>query len=161
LRQFMTALVIFITAVALLAVLDYHQLTDIEALAPLRERNTTGAEEDVVFVRLRGVGLFNDPNDMSLMLVMAMLLAIRGALESRRGAAKGLYLGTVVLLGYALSLTQSRGGFLAMVSAVLVLAGARLGWRRTAWLSLVAVPFLLVLFGGRQTQISADTDTGQ
>jgi O-antigen ligase len=44
---------------------------------------------------------------------------------------------------------------------MLILFYARFGWKRTIPLSMVAVPAMFVLFGGRQTDLSTSGDTGQ
>ena len=162
LRQFLLALVVFVTFAAAMAVLQYHGFVNIAALDPLNEGggyHDTG--EAIVFVRLRGVGVFNDPNDLSIILVVAILLCVRGVIDGRTLFHKVRWGGLFAFLCYALALTQSRGGFLAFVVGLFMLFHARFGWRKAVLVSVVGLPLLLLLFGGRQTQISTGTETGQ
>ena len=57
-------------------------------------------------------------------------------------------------------LTHSRGGFLGMLAALVVLLAARFG-RKALPLGLVVMPAVFVLFAGRQTNISLGNGTGQ
>jgi O-antigen ligase len=57
------------------------------------------------------------------------------------------------LFGYALALTKSRGGFIAMLAGSLILLRARFGFWKTFPAVLVALPIMLFFFGGRQTAI--------
>ncbi|MDF3983202.1 O-antigen ligase family protein [Luteibacter sp. PPL201] len=75
--------------------------------------------------RIQYVGIFNDPNDLGLLFVatlpMAMFLARPG-----RGVARVFWLGCASLLLYGTYLTNSRGAMLA----VLVVGGGYLWYRR-------------------------------
>jgi O-antigen ligase len=62
---------------------------------------------------------------------------------------------------YALKLTNSRGGFLAMVVAVVVLFYSRFRLKKTLILSALILPIFIALYAGRQTEISADADTAK
>ena len=148
LGQILGGLALFALAVTSLAVLHYHGLVHIEALQFVETgMDDTGSAESMV-KRLGSTGLFQDPNDMCLMLVMAMVVCLYQAFERRRW----YWLGPLALFGHALMLTHSRGGFLAMMVALGVLLVARLG-RRALPVGLVALPALLVVFGGRQTSL--------
>ena len=57
-------------------------------------------------------------------------------------------------------LTHSRGGFLGMLAALVVLLAARFG-RKALPLGLLVLPAVFVLFAGRQTSISLGSGTGQ
>src|SRR5260370_10175657 len=67
----------------------------------------------------------------------------------------------LLLFGYGLVLTRSRGGFLALVAGLFTLFQARFGWRRTLLLASAGLPLLFVLFAGRQTTLSTVEGTGQ
>jgi putative inorganic carbon (hco3(-)) transporter len=75
--------------------------------------------------RIQYVGIFNDPNDLGLLFVAAVPMAVY---LGRRGGAIGKffwYAGTLLLL-YGIRLTNSRGALLA----VLVMAGFYVWYRR-------------------------------
>jgi putative inorganic carbon (hco3(-)) transporter len=70
-----------------------------------------------------------------------------------------LWLLPLGLFGYALMLTHSRGGLLALMGGILGFTVARWGWQRAAIVAAVGLPLLLMLFAGRQTAMSL-TDGG-
>src|SRR5262249_6880024 len=70
LRRFLGWLGGLIVVVALLAVLHYHGVLEFSSLTRLQQQEIdeqTGELRE--FARLRSVGIFNDPNDLSLLLV--------------------------------------------------------------------------------------------
>jgi O-antigen ligase len=164
LRRFLFGLAGFTLVVAVLALLQYHGIVSIPALEVLKETGTdpeTGDRIDVV--RLRSTGIYNDPNDLCLILLIGLAVGLYGLASLRLGLARFLWMAPVGLFGYALMLTQSRGGFLALLVGALVLFRSRFGLARTIPLALVALPVLVLVFGGRQTNfdLSSSEDTGQ
>jgi O-antigen ligase len=164
LRVFLFVLAAFIAGLTVLALLQYHGLMEIETLAPLVFKAAADplTGERAIFLRLRGAGIFHDPNDLCLILVMGTLISIYGFSTGLRVVRLG-WLVLPGLFAYALSLTQSRGGFLGALASVLVLFLGRFGWKRTMVLGVVVVPLFFALFAGRQASIisSLDDDTGQ
>lgn len=116
-----------------------------EAVAHLLE---TG---DVV-IRIRGLGFLNDPNDLAQALVAALPLL----LCLRRPGRVSFNLLTVWIpvaaALYALSLTRSRGGLLALVAVMFLLGRKRIGPTLSMILSAggLAVLLLVGFIGGRQ-----------
>src|SRR5262249_53319436 len=111
--------------------------------------------------RLRGTGIFQDPNDMCLAGAIAVPLCLYWLTDRRLGGLRLLWLAPLLVLGYTLYLTQSRGGLLGLVAGLAVLFHARFGWRRTLALGAVALPAVLVLLAGRLTSIDVGGGTGQ
>src|SRR5262249_37500749 len=71
LRVFLASLVGFILVLALLALLQYHGYINIPALAAFEQGEIdpeTG--EQIVFLRLCSTGIYNDPNDLCLILLV-------------------------------------------------------------------------------------------
>lgn len=66
-----------------------------------------------------------------------------------------------MLFGYTLGLTNSRGGFLAMLSCVVATCFSRFGWRKSIPIAALLLPFMFMLFAGRQTDLSTSNGTGQ
>lgn len=162
LRRFLFWLAIFAAALALLAVLDYHDLIRLPTLKTLQavERDqATG--RDVIIRRLQATGPFHDPNDFCVLLVVGIMLVLYGLTEARHGLARVAWIGPLVVLFYALALTQSRGGFLALLGGLSVFLLTRFGWTLTLALGACLLPVLFVAFAGRQTDISASAGTGQ
>jgi O-antigen ligase len=66
-----------------------------------------------------------------------------------------------LLYGYAIFLTRSRGGMLGLLAGLGVCTWARYGLQRSLLAGAVALPLVLLVFGGRQTTMSAEEGTGQ
>ena len=156
LERFLGALGAFAAVITALAVLHYHDLVEVPAIRFLQTGLDDSGSLDRMVVRLGSTGLFQDPNDMSLMLVMALVVCLYQVVERRRW----YWVGPLVLFGHALTLTHSRGGFLGLLAALSVLLCARFG-RKAAPLGLLVLPAVLMAFGGRQTSLSLGEGTGQ
>jgi O-antigen ligase len=162
LRRFLVWLLLCTAVVTLLAVLHYHgaiHLPNQKVLKALEKDQETGKE--VVIQRLQGTGIFQDPNDLCILLMAGMLLALYLMTDRRSGLFGIAWLGPLGLFAYGLALTQSRGGFLALLVGLVVLLRARFGWTLTLVLGALLLPVLFVGFAGRQTSISTETTTGQ
>jgi len=80
---------------AFLAVLQYRGLLHLPALQNIVQTSyDLDTDEPIVLVRLCGIGVFNDPNDFSLILVVAMVVCACGLGERRLGRARLLLFGT-------------------------------------------------------------------
>lgn len=161
LQVFLAWLLACITLVALLAVLQYHGVIHIASLEVLVERLTnplTGFIEDVV--RMRSTGLFNDPNDLAMILVVGMALAAYFFSHPRAVQLKLPLLALAVMFFYALLLTKSRGGLLALMAALGTQFQARYGWKKSLMLGALALPLVLVLVKGRQSDIGGAIGEG-
>ena len=162
LRRFLAALVVLGVMVTGLAVLQYHGLIDIPALAALEQGSTdprTG--ERLLSLRLVGTGIFNDPNDVCLLLVLTMAACAYRLEDRGPNVWRAVWLAPLGLFGYALTLTQSRGGFLALLSGMLVFIWVRIDWRRGLLIAAIALPTLFYVFAGRQTELGVGEGTGQ
>jgi hypothetical protein len=162
-RTFFGWTVGLVSAVAVLGLMQFHSLIDLAALRPVEQVVYDEVTGDPVsqFPRLRSSGIFNDPNDLCLILTTATLAAI-GRAATASSLQGLLWLAPIGLFGYALMLTQSRGGLLGLAAGMAALAIIRLGMRRGLPLALAALLALAVVFGGRQTDIRLDgADTAQ
>jgi hypothetical protein len=176
LRKFLRWICIFSAAVTLIAVLRYH--ADLEGPPPVRKHNpgnqkTTHGTYVVDEVRdpqtgqlvkvnrMCGTGIFNDPNDFSLILVTAIPMCLCWLTDPQSKVSKPFWLILLLFFGYALMLTHSRGGFLAMMAGLVTLVHLKYGAKKTILLGVIFMPLLLVAFAGRMTSISADEGTGQ
>jgi O-antigen ligase len=176
LRQFLRWIGLFSAAVTLIAVLRYH--ADI-ALPPPMPKDNMGKKEVLhgTFVvddvrdpstgemtkvnRMCGTGIFNDPNDFALVLVTAIPMCLCWLTDPTKKATRPLWLMLLLLFGYALMLTHSRGGFLALMGGLVTLFHLKFGGKKTLLLGLVFLPVLFAVFAGRMTSISTDEGTGQ
>jgi putative inorganic carbon (HCO3(-)) transporter len=165
LGRFVASLAVFTFVMTSLSLLQYHEWVNIPALAAYRERQddvidpATG--EPAYLLRLVGAGIFNDPNDLCLILCLGAFFCVYLARERSSGLRRYAWLMPVPLFGYALSLTHSRGGFLAMLAGLLTMFANRYGMRKTALMSALVLPVLFLAFAGRQTSISTSEGTGQ
>jgi O-antigen ligase len=66
----------------------------------------------------------------------------------------------MALLFYALLLTQSRGGLLALMCGLVAMLRAKWGWKTAIGLGLAILPVLIIVAGERQSAISTSTETG-
>jgi O-antigen ligase len=164
LRLFLLCLAGLIAGLSILALLQYHGVIDIAALRVLEERQyDQEIEEYIVITRLRSTGIFNDPNDLSLMLLTGMAICTYGLTDRRLLFLRLFWAAPLLLFGYALTLTQSRGGFLGLLAGMVVLFHARFGRTRALLLAGLALPLMFALFAGRQTNIDLgnNEDTSQ
>ncbi|HND51197.1 MAG TPA: O-antigen ligase family protein [Pirellulaceae bacterium] len=161
-QKFLNSLVVFTLIAASLALAQYHHFIDIPALAAYEQREIdeeTG--EIIVFPRLCGSGIFNDPNDVCLMLTIAMMICTYRLLQPGAGPTRFFWLAPIVVFFLAFIETKSRGGFIALMIALNVLLVSRVGFKKALPFWLMGAPVVLVLFGGRMTKIEVEGGTGQ
>jgi hypothetical protein len=162
LRHFLGWLAVLILGVTVLALLQHHEVINLPALEAFQQKEDDLETGDVrSFPRLCGPGIFHDPNDLSVILVVGMMVCLSRLGE--RGALRAAWLVPLGLMGYALTLTHSRGGFLALVAALGSLFVGRFGLRRACVFGAPVLVGLLMVFGGRQTQFDLGNrdDTSQ
>jgi hypothetical protein len=156
---------VLIFLLTVLSLLRFHNVIDIPVLDAFAEKQWEMVDEETgqtgeLLLRLRGAGLFRNPNDLARILVVGMLIYLYGLGYRRSSLVRLLSLVALGVCGYALALTHSRGGFLGLLAGLVVLLWARFGTRKAVALSLVLIPLVLVAFGGRQTQLTTSTGTG-
>lgn len=164
LSRFIVAVVLFIVGIAAIAALNYRGVIHVAGITTADRR--TGFDESgqaVTVEQLYGPGIFNDPNDFSLILSTGMLILIHFALDTKNWSRRLVVLAACAVPAYAFAMTRSRGGFLALGAGLMVLAVSRFGWKRSIPLMVLGLPVMLVLFGGRMTNINLgdEDDTAQ
>ena len=112
--------------------------------------------------RVRGTGIFGDPNDLAMSLVIAVPFLFGAALKRGRAvtarALVGVALGLVI---YALFLTQSRGGYLGFAAACAGYAYRRFG-RGWFILAIAVMAGILIAAGtSRMQDLNANEDSAQ
>ena len=134
----------------ILALLQYHGLIDLESLQDIRQ----GDEHSITMIlRLCSTGIFHDPNDLSLVLVVAIAISCYFLGDKRIGRLRFGWVFPIALFGYAVMLTYSRGGLLALVGAIGAVFISRFRLVRAIAIAMVFVPAMLVVFSGRQTHL--------
>ena len=162
LRIFVSWLAVFTAVMAAVGVLQFFEYIHLPTLKVLTDTEmdpSTG--RDILFARLQGSGAFQDPNEFCLILAVMVPLCLYQLSNARAGFFRVLWLGPLGLFLYAINLTHSRGGFLALLGGLGVLAWARWGTRRTLILGMLGLPVVVLGFGGRQTSLSTSSGTGQ
>ncbi len=86
-----------------------------------------GGQEMYKGTRIQGVGIFSDPNDLALALVIVLPYLFLKLSEPSRAWEKILAAAAMLVLVYALYLTSSRGGMLAFGALMLILFSRRFG----------------------------------
>lgn len=160
LTWFLFAIVGFTIAINILAVLQYYGHINIESLTAYAQNEIdveTG--ERYSTLRMRATGMFGDPNDLSMIIVAALMICGGSILSSRFGMARFLLAAPAGFLVYALTLTQSRGGFLALLAGSATLLLSQFGWKKAMIPAIVIIP-LLALWKGRQTDIGGAMSNG-
>lgn len=158
-RFFLASLAVMIVILVTFTLLGFHGMIDNPRLMPLQQRETLNDGTIVITTRLQSLGIYNDPNDLCMILVIGMGICLYLCNYPGAGILGWLWITPVGFFGYAVYLTKSRGGFMAMLAGMLVLFHARFGLLRTVLLSTVVLPLMFFLFGGRQTTISTNEDS--
>jgi hypothetical protein len=153
-RQFLASLIPIIAIPIIVVMCHFYGYVHIEAFD--RPENP-----DPSLRRMSGAGNFGDPNDICEILNCATIFTLCSLFNRDGGCSRVVWILPLGLFGRALSLTQSRGGFLAALAGLLVLLRAR--FRGAKWLVMAALGLLLMFvgFAGRQTSIDASQGTAQ
>lgn len=157
---FLATIVVFTLAINTLAVLQYHGAIQIEALTVLMENDydeVTGERSQIP--RMCATGIFNDPNDLSMIIVASLVICGASLMASSFGSVRFMLIVPIGFLLYALTLTHSRGGLLALLAGCGAIVYVRFGWKTAFLAGVTTVPVLLAI-GGRQTDISGAMSAG-
>jgi O-antigen ligase len=147
----------------LVTVLQFHGVIELPTLkARVQDTDVDRAtNEEVEFDRMQGSGIFQDPNDLCLMLAACVPLCLFALTDGRLGPFRAVWLGPLGLFLYAIALTHSRGGLLALLVGLAAILHKKLGGWKTLAAGLVLLPLVLLFYAGRQTDFSASSGTGQ
>jgi O-antigen ligase len=154
LRGLMAALVLLTLFQAGNGILQYHTGMGLGgSTAYVRVQVDPAAEDGAeAMTRIRGTGIFGDPNDLAMSLVLALPFLFSWLLSPASWLMTRLIsVGGIAVILYALALTQSRGGFLAFAALCAVYAYRRFG-RVTAVVVAVMVIAVLVAAGPSRLQ---------
>ena len=155
LEQFLTSVALFASVITTMAVLHYHKIIHVQSIQFLQTSLDDSGDADSMIRRLGSTGVFADPNDMCLMLVLAMTVCVYQILEKQRY----YWAVPLALFGHALMMTHSRGGFLAMLGALVTLMLARYG-RKALLPGLLVLPAVFVVFAGSTDEYQRQQPNG-
>ena len=152
------ALTLVLTA---LSVVHFHGYLEIPAITHARETIYDLRTGDAASsLRLAAFGVFADPNDLSMIIVVSMMICLGGVCYREGKPLRFALLAPLFFLGYALALTQSRGGLLALLAGLGAFFVTRYGAARTVLAAAVVMPLVLYIYAGRQTDISGGIASG-
>jgi O-antigen ligase len=161
LRAFLMSLLVFTTVLTALALMHFHGWVNIPAMAAAKELWGGDDGESGELLRLCAAGIYGNPNDLARILVVGMILALYWIMAKDSGPIRFLWVGPFLMMGYALQLTHSRGGLLALMAGMALLFKMRFGWFKSILAGFVVAPIMLVAFSGRQLEMSTSSGTGQ
>jgi O-antigen ligase len=158
LRVFCGWLVLFACAVVILSVMDYHKV--IRLPRSLNLYGLVNAEDET---RMYGPGIFQDPNDVCVLITAATMLLLAPLGDKRGGTTRWLlWLPVLAVFAYGFYLTRSRGGLLALLAGIAVTAAMRWGWRRAVLIcGLLAPALIAAVVMTREVDFGSQHDTGE
>lgn len=161
LRGFMMTVAICATTMVALCVLDYFEIFDFEFIQHLDDYDGVNDEDEVqTILRMRGTGIFQDPNDLAAVIVVAGILCTYFLADESFDNLRFGWLIPLAVLVVGLLCTKSRGGLLATGVAGLAFIIVKYGGK-VATISAVLGCCLLPLVAGRQTEVDLEDGTGQ
>ncbi|MGQ0634355.1 MAG: O-antigen ligase family protein [Planctomycetaceae bacterium] len=159
LRKFLLWVTVFAAANALVAMLHFYGVIDIPSLRIIESSEVidpqTGAP--VVIKRLCSTGFFNDPNDLAMVAVLGIVIALYALTDREGGASRFLWLIPLGILLLTVVLTKSRGGTLALGLAVAALAYFRWGATKALLGVLLFLPLAALAVQGRGAAMQGGT----
>jgi len=121
----------------------------------------TGDEGEEV-KRVRGTGIFGDPNDLAMSLIVVLPFLFSAVISGQSGFLRRiLAVGAIGVLGYALVLTQSRGGFVGFAALIATYAYRRFGRVTAVVAGSLAVVVILAAGPSRFQQIDSSEASAQ
>ncbi len=161
-RRLLLWLSIFTLFLTILSLLDYQGYIHLARIVTTDETFTPDGRNVAHGIRrLAAAGIFANPNDFSRILDIGITICLFAIMERRGVLRRVFWIGPLVIFVYALMLTYSRGGLLALLAGLAILFASRYGWRKTIIVCVFGLPTILFVFGGRQTDFNAAQGTGQ
>ncbi|WP_299461663.1 O-antigen ligase family protein [uncultured Gimesia sp.] len=144
----------------LLCVIDYSGIVDFEFIKHISDRDgVSDAGEEVRIFRMRGTGIFQDPNDLSVLIVTTGILCLFFFNDPSASPLRFLWIVSMIILGIGLIYTRSRGGLLTLGIAGMVFVLPKYGKKAAIACALVGMAGMTVL-AGRQGDIDLNSGTG-
>uniref|UniRef100_A0A7C2PAU5 O-antigen ligase domain-containing protein n=1 Tax=Schlesneria paludicola TaxID=360056 RepID=A0A7C2PAU5_9PLAN len=162
LRAFLANVAVCTTIMVGLCLFDYWGWLDLEFIVHLQDLDGHDEEGNPqFFMRMRGTGIFMDPNDLAMVIVAGGVMSLYFLTDKGLGPWRWSWLIPIGLFAAAILETKSRGGLLAAVAAVSMLGVFRFGPRFAAVLAVLALCVLPVVAGRAANIDMSDGSTGQ
>jgi O-antigen ligase len=154
LRQFLLCLCVCCVILAAVALLGYDGWISLPALITVSQSySDTATGVSSVIQRLCGIGIFADPNDVCLILTVAVVLGFYFWGDPAHRRLRRGWFWPIALFVYAIHLTSSRMGLLSLLAAIGTILAMRYGRRRAIIAALILLPLAMFVFAGRQTEV--------
>ncbi len=112
--------------------------------------------QEGILMRITGTGIFQDPNDLALALVIAVPFIVHGILKGRPLLFKLLCLFFLLLIINAIYLTNSRGGMITLGIIFLIFFANRFGLKKGIIVGFLAVSFMFFFAPSRTQSIDME-----
>ncbi|MEO2089447.1 MAG: O-antigen ligase family protein, partial [Gemmataceae bacterium] len=142
-----------------IALAQHYGVTHFDNITPcLQGAVDPETGESYSFPRLVSSGIFNDPNDLCLMLGLGIWCCVYcGSTNSFGLIGWAFWLLPVPLYIYALFETHSRGGLMGVLAGGAAYVYSRFGGPKALPFAIAGAVGALVLVGGRQAEVSGGT----
>lgn len=163
LRMFLLTVAICASTMVTLCVLDFHEIYDFEFIEHLDDTEGFDEDEEVLITvrRMRGTGIFQDPNDLTAVICVTGILCSYFLTDPSLSRLRLAWLIPMVVLLIGILATGSRGGLLACGLAGMTLVAVRYGGK-VAIVAAVMAACLIPFAAGRGADISLEEGgTGQ
>ncbi len=147
-KAFLANVAVCTSVMVSLCLFDYWEWVDFEFIVHLQDID--GHDEEgmpIFFQRMRGTGIFQDPNDLAMVIVAGGILCLYFLTDRAVGVFRWLWVAPLAVFAAAILETKSRGGLLAGVVAVMTLATFRFGARFGVVMATLALCGLPVVAG--------------
>jgi len=159
-KRLLIVIVVCSTISVSVCLVDFAGVWDFQSITHAAEKyGTSLSGADLGIQRMNGTGIFSDPNDISLLIVITSIICVCFLTDRQQSLTRLAWLIPLAILATGLVCTKSRGGMLAACSAGGILVLFRYGKKAAIGLGLLGVPALSV-FAGRQTNIDFAAGTG-
>ncbi len=155
-RTFVGVLVALIGMLTAIALAQHYGIAHFPSIVPCMQGAIDPASgERYEFPRLVSGGVFNDPNDLCLILGLGILCCIYCLTTNRNGPiGLAVWALPIPLFVYALLDTYSKGGLLGILTGGTAYLYSRYGGPRSLPLAATGAILILAAIGGRQGDIS-------
>lgn len=126
---------------ALSGIQQYYRGYGFDGMAPLIESGD--------IIRILGVGIFNDPNDLAVFFAMAFPLILVFIFRKKGLLTKAFSIFCASALVWALWLTNSRSGFLAFIVAVLAYFKNKFRWAKWTFFGVIFFAIIINVLPSR------------
>jgi hypothetical protein len=159
--RLVVVLSVFLAGNGLLQYFTGHGLGDVQPLTVPAESREGDTSEQATETRIVGTGIFNDPNDLALALVLGVPLTFWLWRAARGYVHRTLLLSALSLLVSAIVLTRSRGGLLGLAVALGLLLRRHFGAKGQIAVLIAGMVLFAVTASGRLATFNASEASAQ